>query len=330
MTTDTLPGNFLVHIPTMEDVEAVFELINACDVATDGMPDHTLDEIRSYWQSPEFNLATDSWMVVTPEGQLVGYGDIDHEGYGKMFSFIRVLPEYRKRGIETHLLRLVEARAVQRIAEVPATVRVALYSWSSHADKTMAHLLEQEGFKYVRSFWRMEMVMDWMPQAPEWPDGITVRTLIAGKEERAVFEMIEEAFHDHWGHTPTTFEQWARWQLREEYFDPTLWFLAFDGDKLAGGSLCMYEKDLDLGWVGQIAVRRPWRRKGLGMALLLHSFGEFFRRGIYKVGLGVDSQNLTGATRLYDRAGMHAVLQHDTYEKELRPGEELRTQSIAV
>ena len=51
---------------------------------------------------------------------------------------------------------------------------------------------------------------------------------------------------------------------------------------------------------------------------------------VAKVGLGVDSQNLTGATRLYDRAGMHAVLQHDTYEKELRPGEELRTQSIAV
>ena len=172
--------------------------------------------------------------------------------------------------------------------------------------------------------------MDGVPQAPEWPDGITIRTLIAGKDERAVFEMIEEAFQDHWGHTPATFEQWARWQLREEYFDPTLWFLAFDGDKLAGGSLCMYEKDLDLGWVGQIAVRRPWRRKGLGMALLLHSFGEFFRRGKYKVGLGVDSQNLTGATRLYDRAGMHAVLQHDTYEKELRPGEELRTQSIAV
>src|SRR6266478_9902330 len=118
MTIDTLPGNFLVRIPTMEDVEAVFELINACDVATDGMPDHTLDEVCAYWQSSEFNLATDAWMVVTPGGQLVGYADIDHEGYGKMFSFIRVLPEYRKHGIETHLLELVEARAVQRIAEV--------------------------------------------------------------------------------------------------------------------------------------------------------------------------------------------------------------------
>ena len=70
MMIDTLPGNFLVRIPTMEDVQAVFELINACDVAIDGMPGHTLDEIRSYWQSPEFKLANDAWMVVTPEGQL--------------------------------------------------------------------------------------------------------------------------------------------------------------------------------------------------------------------------------------------------------------------
>ena len=76
--------------------------------------------------------------------------------------------------------------------------------------------------------------------------------------------------------------------------------------------------------------RKTLRRKGLGMALLFHSFREFYRRGIYKVGLGVDSQNLTGATRLYKRAGMYAVLQHDTYEKELRPGEELSTQSVAV
>jgi len=97
---------------------------------------------------------------------------------------------------------------------------------------------------------------------------------------------------------------------------------------LAGGSLCMYEEDLKLGWVDNLAVLRPWRQKGLGMALLLHSFAEFHRRGIYTVGLGVDSQNLTGATRLYERAGMHIALQSDTYQKELRAGKELSTQSI--
>jgi mycothiol synthase len=75
-------------------------------------------------------------------------------------------------------------------------------------------------------------------------------------------------------------------------------------------------------------VRRPWRRAGLGLALLRHSFGEFYRRGTYKVVLGVDSQNLTGATRLYERAGMYIELQYDAYEKELRAGIDLSTQSL--
>ena len=87
---------------------------------------------------------------------------------------------------------------------------------------------------------------------------------------------------------------------------------------------------MDIGWVDTLAVLRPWRRKGLGMALLLHSFGEFYRRGRRKVGLGVDSQNLTGAARLYERAGMHVARQYISYQKELRAGKELSTQTIAV
>ena len=70
------------------------------------------------------------------------------------------------------------------------------------------------------------------------------------------------------------------------------------------------------------------KHHGLGLALLHHAFGEFYRRGTYKVGLGVDSQNLTGATRLYERAGMHIARQYIGYEKELRTGVELSTQAI--
>ncbi len=127
---------------------------------------------------------------------------------------------------------------------------------------------------------------------------------------------------------PGNFEEWKHWMLDREGFDPTLFFLAFDGQQLAGCSLCSYE--LGDGWVNTLAVLRPWRKQGLGMALLLHSFGEFYRRGKRRVGLGVDSQNLTGATRLYQRAGMHVSREYISYEKELRAGIELSTQAIAV
>ena len=88
-------------------------------------------------------------------------------------------------------------------------------------------------------------------------------------------------------------------------------------------------EDAEMGWVGTLGVRRPWRKRGLGLALLRHSFNEFYRRDKRKVGLGVDAQNLTGALRLYESAGMHIDLAHDFYEKELRPGREISVQSLA-
>jgi ribosomal protein S18 acetylase RimI-like enzyme len=104
-------------------------------------------------------------------------------------------------------------------------------------------------------------------------------------------------------------------------------FLAMDGDEIAGISLCKSENELG-GWVDSLGVRRLWRRKGIGLALLHHTFGEFYRRGISNVSLAVDAQSLTGATRLYERAGMHVVRQYNDYEKELRAGKELSTQSV--
>jgi len=83
-----------------------------------------------------------------------------------------------------------------------------------------------------------------------------------------------------------------------------------------------------MGWVSTLGVRRPWRKKGLALALLHHSFGEFYRCGKTKVGLGVDSGSLTGALDLYKKAGMSVYSQFDKYEKEIRAGEEISLQSI--
>jgi ribosomal protein S18 acetylase RimI-like enzyme len=87
-------------------------------------------------------------------------------------------------------------------------------------------------------------------------------------------------------------------------------------------------EDPDMGWVNQLCVRKSWRRQGLGMALLLTGFNEFYRRGKRRVGLGVDATSLTHATRLYEKAGMHVTQQHDTYEKELRPGKDIVLKSL--
>ena len=122
------------------------------------------------------------------------------------------------------------------------------------------------------------------------------------------------------------YEQWSERFTRAD-FDPSLWFLAMDGEQIAGVVLCAHHPDA--GWVNTVGVRRPWRKRGLAMALLLHAFGEMYRRGERKISLGVDAQSLTGATRLYERAGMHPALEAAVYQKELRPGEDLSVQELA-
>jgi mycothiol synthase len=325
-TTRTLPMGLLLRSPRLEDAQAAYELIAACDMADDGMEMITLQDLRDEWQSPDTNMETDVWLVATDQGQLIGYADTGHRMHVAIFSFIRVHPQYRNQGIENALLRLVEERARQHVAQAPAHARVTLNSWISHNDGKLPQVFEGAGYSMVRHHWRMRIDMNEAPLAPELPEHVTIRTFVRGQDEHAVFDADEEAFRDHWGHLPGTFEQWEYWTIQREGFDPALWFLAVEGNEIAAISLCRYENGE--GWVDTLAVRRPWRKQGVGMALLRHSFGEFYRRGTRIVGLGVDAQNLTGATRLYKRAGMHVAMQHDTYQKELRPGEELSTQAV--
>jgi mycothiol synthase len=184
----------------------------------------------------------------------------------------------------------------------------------------------------VRYSHQMGIEMNEPPPEPVWPAGITVSRFIPSADNyHAVHTVIEEAFADHWGHLPIEVELWMHWINTDEDHDPSLWFLAMDGSEIAGAALCRPKltEDPDMGWVAELCVRRPWRRQGIGLALLHHAFGEFYRRGKRKVGLGVDAQSLTGATRLYAKAGMHVARQHILFEKELRPGEELSTQSVS-
>ena|SRR6185312_14400093 len=325
--TQIFPQDFLIRPPTMDDVKAVTELVNACNIVEVGEPTDSEENIRNGWQMPGFDLAKDAWVVVAPNGKIVARASLGHKDLVHMYTTPRVHPDYRNLGIEAHLLHLAEERAQHFIPLALEEARISLNSWISSANLDLAQVLEQEGFERIRAHWEMEIEFGRMPPAAEWPRNITLHTYQPG-QERAVFEAFDEAFQDHWGHMPENYEAWRHWTIERGDFDHTLWFIAFDGVEIAGISLCEYE--LGIPWVGDLAVRRPWRRQGLAMALLRHSFGEFYRRGSRKARLGVDAQNLSGATRLYERAGMHKAHEAYNYEKELRAGAELSVRSLMV
>jgi ribosomal protein S18 acetylase RimI-like enzyme len=175
--------------------------------------------------------------------------------------------------------------------------------------------------------------MDGELPKPIWPEGITVRTMQPG-QELAVYRVENETFRDHWGHAEAPEDQgyplWRHRAIDDPSHDPSLWFLAWDGDQIAGIALCQPFQigDSDMGWVSTLGVRRPWRRRGLAEALLYHSFAELRGRGRIRVGLGVDASSLTGATRLYEKVGMRATRQFTMFAKDLRPGRDLTTQTI--
>jgi mycothiol synthase len=87
------------------------------------------------------------------------------------------------------------------------------------------------------------------------------------------------------------------------------------------GAALAYQRT-EQGWVRVLGVRQAWRRRGVGLALLQHVFACFYERGMATVGLGVDAASPTGATRLYERAGMHLYEDLDTYERVLRAAPE--------
>jgi mycothiol synthase len=153
------------------------------------------------------------------------------------------------------------------------------------------------------------------PAEPEWPEGFRVTTFESG-DERAFHAALNEAFAEEWNFVPQSFEVWAERRINVPDFDPTTWFIVREGDEIAG----VLRGDPERGgaaWVGALGVRPRWRKRGLGLALLRHAFAEFYRRGQPRVGLGVDAQNPSGATRLYERAGMHITYEAVAFKKEL-------------
>ena len=183
-------------------------------------------------------------------------------------------------------------------------------------DSAARRLLESLGYDAVRVFRELRIELEAPPPAPEWPDGLRV---VAFDPERDALEFHaahQEAFADHWDYTPRDFESWSKAHLRSERFDPTLWCVVRAGDEIAAGTICTGDT-YGGGWVHALFTRRPWRKQGVGAALLRDAFGRFWARGEHSVGLGVDAANDTGAFRLYERAGMAPVLGWVMYEKAL-------------
>lgn len=295
-----------LRVPTLDDVAGLGALSAS---RVNSMNER---QIRDRLASPATN-AEENWRVaVDVSGRMLGGVFLWHPQPDSERIFFFVLAEPREPELYERLVEWGLKRA-RTLTEG----RVGVVGVSADSDDaTLAGVLREHGFELVRHFFTMEIDLGVKLPEPEWPEGIEVRHFQPG-EERAIYDVDMEAFQDHWDFFPVPFEEWRDFFLARSDFDPGLWLLAFDGDEMAGTALCSWESRPGIGRVNVLAVRRPWRRRGVARALLLHSFHEFGRRGRERVDLNVDAESLTGAVGLYESVGMHVAHREDSYRKEL-------------
>jgi mycothiol synthase len=301
MSSSLLEG-LTVRPATEADADAVAELIFATDVAAQGWSDQTSAELRDWWRRND--PAQNSWLIA--DERVIAYGDyFEHADRAEIDGYVH--PERRGEGLGSWLVGEAEERA-------RAAGKQRLQTWCLGPDADARRLFEQHGFVEVRLYYRMKIELDGPPAEPTWPEGLRVATF-REQDARAFYDAVGESFAEEWNFVHDPYDQWRELRLGAPDFDPTLWFLVWDGDEVAG--VLRGQRRGEDGFVRMIGVRRPWRKRGLGLALLRHAFADWHRRGVMCVALGVDAQNPTGATRLYERAGMHVAYEAIAFEKEL-------------
>jgi mycothiol synthase len=251
--------------------------------------------------------------VAEADERIRGYGDVQCEAEGSRFSI-----DVRARGGGA---AAALAEAAERWSRERAQPGALARGYIPDRDREATAAFEDAGYRPARHTFVLQIELGDEPEQPRWPDGITVRTFDAEADEQRLYECHQEAFSDHHDFHREPLEAWRRFNIEQPRFDSSLWWLAEDGGELAGFSLGAWHNSGDptFGWIGNLGVRRPWRRRGLGLGLLRQSFADFAGRGADRVGLGVDAQNSTGAVELYEKAGMHVLKRHVVYEKELTP-----------
>ena len=264
-------------------------------------------------------------------GEVVGYGRVEwhlnDEGQWIGFHFAFLHPAWRRMGIGTAMLRYQEQRlrqiADRLLAEgvITADMPRLFETFASDTEIGREALLQKEGYGGVRFEHLMSRPLSEPIEITPIREGLEVRQ-VSPEQVRAVWEAANEAFRDHWGYIEPSEEEYQRF-LEDPITDPSLWMVAWDGDQVAGSVQNFLDRNENeeyqrkRGYTEGISVRRPYRKLGLATALLTRSLQMFKDMEMEEAALGVDSQNLSGAFRVYERVGFRVYKCQTIYRKPL-------------
>ena len=274
-------------------------------------PDSTVEDLYDDWAAPGIEMEQDTVTIWDGE-RVVGYAGIAKINPPDIYSaYGGVRPTHRGRGLGTWLFETIEERVAQK-AGGAGSVR----QWIDAKDKAAIVVLAGRGYEFVRRFWRMDVALDEDPDVPRSIEGVTIRGFMKGQDERPAHESMELAFKEHWGYTPKTYEEARARRWDAEHFRADLSLVAADEEgEIVGVSINGARHGI--GFVEDLSVLPAWRGKGIAESLLRTSFRMFRELGLKGASLYVDSDNSTGAVRLYERVGMSSGTCYDIYERRV-------------
>lgn len=276
--------------------------------------DTTLESLRAQYTNLSNSDPKDDLIFVEVNGETVAFCRFYWERqmgtgqytYGILFS---VDPAWQGKRIEQSLIAWGETRGYHYASALPEGNRGFFVASCREFDRTRYNILSECGFSIDRYYHSMSRPLTDLPERP-LPEGITVRAVLP-KDYRKIWDASIEAFRDEYGAAEPK-EEWYLSYLADPNFQPYLWQVAWDGDKVVGSVqnyISMEENELEghnRGYTEGISVIREWRGRGVASYLICKSMAMFKAMNLDEVALIADTQNPTGAMRLYTNLGYQA------------------------
>jgi mycothiol synthase len=274
--------------PAVEaDIEPAYAVLEACKLGP--WFELALDQFRDWWWRSYAGI----W--VAEEAGIVGYSAARGESVE-----VYVLPESRRRGLGSQLLA-----AAEEVVEGPL-----LEATTRQDEPAATPFLTGHRYERVYETWVMQRELDEEIPPPSWPDGRSPRAF-RPEDAEDVKALLDIAYAKEPDFTNRPFAEWKSFMLGDPSFEPESWFVVEASD----GSLAAAALNWSEGFVKDLVVHPAHRRRGIGAALLRHTFRHFQARGAERVTLKTDSRNTSEAWRLYESLGMRKIRTLDDWVK---------------
>lgn len=327
MTREILIRNY-----RREDLPSLVTLINEADAHDKLERSTTLEELEHEMSFPTVNPETDCFLAQAGD-QVVGYTDMYvQKGDPKIDKEIAlycwgvVHPGWRRRGVGRRLLEATYRRGEECLPEIEVpTVRFNCNTRDVEEDRKA--LYKGFGMRPARYMVNLARTVNGNLPPVTVPEGYRLRPFDPERDAETVWRVDNAAFRDHWGHAESKLEEFLH-VIKMPHMRPELWLLA--EEEASGEVVGLGLNTIDPDWIAQtgrqegyletLAVLAEHRKQGLGRALICQSLRVLRDEGMEAVHLHADSENLTGAMRLYEGVGFKTRKRYMAYRRTMREG----------